>query len=155
LRRLYPRLVRYATGPLRGADVLRFLGYRTTKAGEPRRDLAGEGVTTIKELGEGAGGKDRVLNNGLKMDGKVGEVLRPENLLIDVRDFKVFRRREGVTEGPMEYLRPRKGVADLHRRAEVGARINERYAEALATVEEVTPLGELAGELGRPTTWKG
>ncbi len=43
----------------------------------------------------------------------------------------------------------------MHRRAEVGARIDERYAEALATVEEATPLGDLVRELGRPTTWKG
>jgi hypothetical protein len=156
LRRLYPRLVRYATGPLQGADVLRFLGYRTTRSGEPRRDLAGEVVTTIKELVEGTCVKHRVRNNGLKMYDKFGRVLRLENLLIDVRDFKVFRRREGgPEEGPMAYLRLRKGVADLHRRAEVGARFNVRYAEALATVEEATPLGELVGELGRPTTWKG
>jgi hypothetical protein len=155
LRRLYPRLVRYAIGPLQGTDVLRFLGYRVTRAGEPRKDLAGEVVTTIKELVEGTCVKHRVRNNGLKMYDKFGQVLRLENLLIDVRDFKVFRRREGVTDGPMEYLRLRKGVADLHRRAEVGARINERYAEALATVEEATPVGELAAELGRPTTWKG
>src|SRR5262249_2697844 len=68
---------------------------------------------------------------------------------------KVFRGRAGDTDGPMEYLRLRKGVADIHRRAEVGARINERYAEALATVEDPTPLGELAGDLGEPMTWKG
>src|SRR5262249_28515558 len=156
LRRLYPRLVRYATGPLRGADVLRFLGYRVTKAGEPRRDLAGEVVTTIKELVEGACVKHRVLNDGLKMYDKFGQVLRLEDLPVNVRDFKVFRMREGSPEeGPMAYLRLRKGVADLHRRAEGGARINERYAEALATVEEATPLGESACELGRPRTWKG
>jgi hypothetical protein len=155
LRRLYPRLVRYATGPLQSTDVLRFLGYRTTKSGEPRRDLAGEVVTTIKELVEGTCVKHRVLQNGLKMSDKFGQVLRLENLLINVRDFKVFRMREGSTDGPMEYLRLRKGVADLHRRAEVGARINERYAEALATVEEATPLGDLVRDLGRPTTWKG
>ena len=155
LRRLYPRLVRYATGPLQSTDVLRFLGYRVTQSGEPRRDLAGEVVTAIKELVEGTCVKHRVLQNGLKMYDKFGQVLRLENLLINVRDFKVFRMREGSTAGPMEYLRLRKGVADMHRRAEVGARINERYAEALATVEEATPLGELARELGRPTTWKG
>jgi hypothetical protein len=155
LRRLYPRLVRYATGPLQSTDVLRFLGYRVTKSGEPRRDLAGEVVTTIKELVEGTCVKHRVLNNGLKMYDKFGQVLRLENLLINVRDFKVFRAREGDTDGPMGYLRLRKGVADMHRRAEVGAKINERYAAALATVEEATPLGELARDLGQPTTWKG
>ena len=46
-------------------------------------------------------------------------------------------------------------MADIHRRAELGAKINERYAEALATVEDPTPLGELARDLGKPTTWKG
>jgi hypothetical protein len=155
LQRLYPRLVQYATGPLQSTDVLRFLGYRVTKAGAPRRDLAGEVVTTIKELVEGTCVKHRVRNNGLKMYDKFGQVLRLENLLIDVRDFKVFRMREGSTDGPMEYLGLRKGVADMHRRAEVGARINERYATALATVDDATPLGEMARDLGRPTKWKG
>jgi hypothetical protein len=155
LGRLDPRLVQYATGPLQSTDVLRFLGYRVTQSGQPRRDLAGEVVTTIKELVEGTCVKHRVRQNGLKMYDKFGQVLRLENLLINVRDFKVFRMREGSTDGPRESLRLRKGVADLHRRAEVGAKINERYAEALATVEEATPLGELARDLGRPTTWKG
>jgi hypothetical protein len=155
LQRLYPRLVHYATEQLRGTDVLRFMGYQVTKSGQPRRDFAGEVVTTIKELVEGTCVKHRVLQNGLKMYDKFGQVLRLENLLINVRDFKVYRRREGSPEGPMEYLRLRKGVADMHRRAELGAKINERYAEALATVEEPTPLGELAKDLGKPTSWKG
>jgi hypothetical protein len=155
LRRLYPRLVPYATGPFQATDVLRFFGYRVTKSGPPRRDLAGEVVTTVKELVEGTCVKHRVLQNSLKMYDKFGQVLRLENLLINVRDFKVLRMREGETDGPMEYLRLRKGVADIHRRAELGAKINERYAEALATVEDPTPLGELAGDLGKPTTWKG
>ena len=43
----------------------------------------------------------------------------------------------------------------MHRRAELGEKINERYAAALATVEDQTPLGELARDLGKPTTWKG
>jgi hypothetical protein len=155
LRRIYPRLVQYASGPLRATDLLRFFGYRVTKSGQPRRDLAGEVVTTVKELVEGTCVKHRVLQNSLKMYDKFGQVLRLEDLLIDVRDFKVFRTREGETDGPMEYLRLRKGVADIHRRAELGAKINDRYAEALATVADPTPLGELVGDLGEPTTWKG
>jgi hypothetical protein len=155
LRRLDPRRVRSATGPLRGADGLRFRGDRTTRSGEPRRDPAGEVVSTIEELVEGTCAKHRVRQDGLKRSDKFGPVLRPETLLIDVRDFKVFRMREGSTEGPMQYLRSREGVADRHRRAAVGARINERSAEARAKVAEATPLGESARELGRPTTGKG
>jgi hypothetical protein len=155
LQRLYPRLVNYATGPLQCTDVLRFMGYRVTKSGQVPRNFAGEVVTTIKDLVEGTCVKHRVLQNSLKMYDKFGQVLRLENLLVNVRDFKVFRMREGDSDGPMEYLRLRKGVADMHRRAELGEKINERYAAALATVETPTPLGELTRDLGKPTTWKG
>jgi hypothetical protein len=155
LQRLYPRLVQYATGPLQSTDLLRFMGYRVTKSGQVPRNFAGEVVTTVKELVEGTRVRHQVLQNSLKMSDKFGQVLRLENLLINVRDFKVFRMREGDSDGPMEYLRLRKGVADMHRRAELGEKINERYAAAMATVEDPTPLGELARDLGKPTTWKG
>jgi hypothetical protein len=155
LQRLYPQWVHYATELLQSGDILRFLGYRVTKAGRRRGGLPGEVVTTIKELVEGTRVKHRVAQNSVKMYDKFGQVLRLENLVINVCTFKVFRRREGDSEGPLEYLRLRKGVADIHRRAEVGQKINERYAAALATVEDKTPLSELAEDLGRPTTWKG
>ncbi len=101
LQRLYPQLVHFATELLQSTDVLRFMGYRVTKSGRPRRDFAGEVVTTIKELVEGTCIKHRALQNLLKMYDKFGQVLRLENLLINVRDFKVFRRREGDSDGPM------------------------------------------------------
>jgi hypothetical protein len=155
LQRLYPRLVQHATGPLQSTDVLRFMGYRVTKSGHVPGNFAGEVVTKIKELVEGTCVKHRVLQNSLKMYDKFGQVLRLENLLINVRDFKVFRMREGDSDGPMEYLRLRKGVADIHRRAELGEKINERYAEALATVEDAVPLAELTRGLGKAAMWKG
>ncbi len=46
-------------------------------------------------------------------------------------------------------------MADIHRRAELGQRINERLADSLATVEDKTPLCELVKDLGKPTKWKG
>jgi hypothetical protein len=155
LQRLYPQLVHYSTSLLKSTDVLRFMGYHVTKAGRPRLDFADEVVTTIKELVEGTCVKHRVAQNLLKMYDKSGQILRLENLLINVRDFKVYRRREGDSDGPMEYLRLRKSVADIHRRAQLGQTINERFANALATVEDKTPLGELVQDLGRPTKWKG
>ena len=54
----------------------------------------------------------------------------------------------------MEYLRLEGGGGHPSPRG-AGRKINERYAEALATVEDPTPLGELVGDLGKPTTWKG
>ena len=49
----------------------------------------------------------------------------------------------------------RKGVADLHRRAQVSRKATERYAESLATIADKTPLGEIAEKLSRPVPWKG
>jgi len=35
----------------------------------------------------------------------------------DPEDFKVYRRPEGSPDSPLAWLRMRKGIADLHRRA--------------------------------------
>ena len=55
---------------------------------------------------EGTCVKHRALQNSLKMYDKFGQVLRLENLLINVRDFKVFRRREGDQGLPTTFSGP-------------------------------------------------
>lgn len=155
LARLYPRLVQHSITTLQSSDVLRFLGYRLRQDGKPREDLAGEVTTRIKKLVEGICVKHRVNNNQVKMYDKFGEVLRLETSLHDVREFKVYRTKETDPDGEMSYLRMRKGVADLHQRAEVSRKVNERCAASLATVEEKTTLGELTADLGKPARWKG
>jgi hypothetical protein len=155
LARLYPRLVQHAMMTLQSTDVMRFMGYRVRQDGKPREDLAGEVTTHIKQLVEGICVKHHVNNNLLKMYDKFGEVLRLETSLRDVRAFKVYRTSENDPDGEMSYLRMRKGVADLHQRAEVSRKVNDRYAASLGTVEEKTTLGELTKDLGKATTWKG
>ena len=49
----------------------------------------------------------------------------------------------------------RKGIADLKRRTEVSQAINNRYLDALASIEDTTALGDLTRDLCRPTSWKG
>ena len=49
----------------------------------------------------------------------------------------------------------RKGIADLHRRTEVSQAANDRYLQALASVENTTSLGELTARLCRPTKRNG
>ena len=49
----------------------------------------------------------------------------------------------------------RKGVADLHRRAQVSAKINDRYLNSLATVEEKQTLAEVTKDMGQRVEWKG
>jgi hypothetical protein len=152
---LYPHFVQHAYATLQSTDVLRFMGYQVRQDGKPSLSMGGEVLTKIQELTEGIRVKFEHQGNLLKMYDKYGVVLRLENLLRDERHFKVLRHREGDSEGELEYLRMRKGVADLHSRAEVGARINERLAASLATVAEKTSLGELTKELGERQEWKG
>ncbi len=155
LQLLYPQLVHFATELLQSTDVLRFMGYRVTKFWSASSRFCWRG----RNDHQGVDGRDVCqaprASEPAEDVRQFGQILRLENLLINVRDFKVYRRREGDRTGPMEYLRLRKGVADMQRRAELGRKINERYAEALTTVEDKTPLGELVQNLGQPTKWKG
>lgn len=155
LARIYPRFVHHAVATLQSTDLLRFMGYRVRQDGKPRADLAGEVTTRIKELVEGTCVKHRVNDNQLKMYDKFGELVRLETLFHNVRDFKVYRTLENDPDGKMAYRRMRKGVADLHQRAEVSRQVNERYAASLATVEDKTTLGELTKDLGKARRWQG
>ena len=65
----------------------------------------------------------------------VGSVLRAEGAITGVADFRVYRPKEGEPGGDVAWRPLRRGIADLHRRAEVSRRA-ERYLDALATVEQ-------------------
>ncbi len=134
---------------------MRFMGYRVRQDGRPREDLAGEVTTRVNELVEGTRVKHQALDNLLKMYDKFGVVLRLETLLRDVRHYKVFRTKENDPDGPLQYLRMRQGVADLHQRAEVSRKITERHVESLATIEAKQPLKEVTDDLGQRKIWKG
>ena len=95
-------------------------------------------VSDLKERPEGVRLKHRVNSNSVKMYDKQGSVLRVETTLNDVSDLKVYRPKEGDEEGDKDWRPMRKGVADLHRRAEVSQKANERYLEAQAAVAELT-----------------
>ena len=156
---LYPRLLWHGIHSLHSRDVLRFLGKRLTQAGEVPGWFRGEVTTDVKERPEGMRLKHRVGANSVKMYDKaytaVGAALRLEATINDVKDFKSYRTTEGDEQGVKAWRPLRKGIADLHRRAEVSHQATERYAESLATLEDRTPLAELAEPLCQPTTWKG
>ena len=82
-------------------------------------------------------------------------MLRIETTLNDTRDFKVYRAKEGDEDGPRSWRILRQGLADLPRRTEVCAQVNDRYLSSPATVEDPTPLGQLTETLCRPVPWKG
>jgi hypothetical protein len=153
LAQFYPTWVQHAYATLHGRDLLQFMNYRLRPDGWPV--AAGEVKTTIKELVEGTCVRHHVMRNLLKMYDKQMSVLRVESALADLEHFKVFRTKEGDEQGPRSYRRLRKGVADLHRRAEVSQKINDRYVASLASVAEPQTLAEVTKDLGKRTTWKG
>jgi hypothetical protein len=153
LGKVYSLFVQHAYATLRGRDLLQFMNYRVRPDGRPF--ALGEVKTTIKELVEGMCVRHHVLRNLLKMYDKMMSVLRIESMLLDLEHFKVFRTKEGDENGPMSYRRLRKGVADLHRRAEVSEKINDRYLSSLATVEEKQTLAEVTKGMGQRVEWKG
>lgn len=152
---LYPTLVRHGMQTLGSRDVMRFLGKRVPNAGGIDKSFKGEVVTDLKERAEGVRVKHRVKRNAIKMYDKQGSVLRVETTLNDARDLKVYRPKEGDgPDAPKRWRPMRKGVADLHRRAEVCQAANERYFNSLASVGQTTPLGQLAAKVCRPVRWK-
>jgi hypothetical protein len=149
LEQVYPRLLRYAVTTFGAVDVLRFLGQPVPVSGKVPHDRRHEVSSNLKERLEGMRLKHWLNGNSVKLYDKVS-VLRAETLIRDPGDFKVFRPAEGDPDGPKAWRPLRKGVADLHRRAEVSQAANDRYAQALAAVHDGTALRELAEPLCRP-----
>ncbi|MBN2193413.1 MAG: hypothetical protein JW751_11410, partial [Polyangiaceae bacterium] len=64
----------------------------------------------------------------------------------------MYRTTEGKGRCAKQWLPLRKGVADLHRLAEVSQASNDRYAEALCAGDCSEPLAQLLRKLVVPTT---
>lgn len=151
LSRLYPRLVRHALTTFDSKDVLRFLGQLPII----RRDSTAEIVSSLASRPEGTRIKHARNRNSVKMYDKQETVLRVETTINNPRELKVLRAKEGEPEGRKQWLQLRKGVADMHRRAEVSQKSNERYLEALSAIDQSASLGETVRPLCQRTRWKG
>lgn len=141
----------YAMTHFASGDVLRFLG----RCPSVRRYAASEIVSTLRTRPEGTRVRHGINGNSVKMYDKQGSVLRIETTINDPRDMKVFRHKEGEPQGRKSWQRLRKGVADLHRRAQISQNSNARYLEALAVVEHSESLGQTVAALCQPATYKG
>lgn len=151
LARVYPNLLRHATTTFGSRDVLRFLG----QAPVVHRNTTREIISSTLTRPEGTRVKHAINRNSIKMYDKQQSVLRVETTINNPRDMKVYRAKEGDDGGQKAWLRLRKGVADLHRRAEVSQKSNERYLETLAAVEHDEPLGDTVRPICQPTEWRG
>jgi hypothetical protein len=159
LRRLYPLLLRHGMTSLGSDDVLRFLGRQIPAQGKVPGTIRAEVTSAVKSRPEGVRIKHRVNSNSVKAYDKAytaqRAVLRAETTLNDVSDLKVYRSKEGGPEAEKDWRRLRRGVADLQRRAQVSQAANERYLEALTSVDDGATLEERLLRITAPATWKG
>jgi len=149
LSAIYPALVRGGISAFGSKDVLRFLGKK------PNPNFRGEVTSDYRCREEGVRLKHFVKKNSVKVYNKQGSVLRVETTINHAHDFKVFRPKEGDPDGPLSWRYMRKGIADLYRRAQVSHQSNERYLDALASLDTDLPLRDLVGPVCRPCRWKG
>jgi len=159
LRRLFPSLVEHGMTSFSSPDVMKFLAHRVTPQGQVHGNFQGEVCTDLKRRSEGARVKHRVDRNSVKMYDKVhsgpGSVLRIEMTMNNEKAFRVYRPKEGEPNGDKQWRRMRRGLADLHRRGEVSQHINERYLDALASVDDSARVREILGPVEKRTHWKG
>jgi hypothetical protein len=147
LAAIYPALVLHGITSFSSPDVMRFLGRKVHGAFE------GEIISDFKNRPEGIRIKHRVGPNSVKLYDKQGSVLRAETTINGTYDFKVFRPAEGDPKGRKSWRPMRKGIADLQRRANVSDASNNRYLDALASVDTSIPLGTMVGKICQPTQW--
>ncbi len=159
LRRLFPLWLRHAVLTFQSADVLKFLGKRLTAQGETPLNVSAEITTSLKRRQPGVRIKHWYGSNSLKAYDKayhsLGSTLRAEMTMQDPEPFKVYRRPEGQPDDPPKWYRLRQGVADMHRRAEICEKANQRYLDALSVVDTDTTLEELFAAIQRPVKWQG
>lgn len=155
LAAIYPHLVAHGIKHFGSADVLRFLGRRVNASGSIPARFSGEVISDLRERPEGLRIKHRVNRNSIKLYDKQGSVLRVETTIDQPAEFKVFRPKGADEEGAPGWHPLRRGIADLHRRAQVSQAANDRYLDALASVEQKTPLSALVDRVCRPVTDAG
>lgn len=129
LAAIYPALTRGSIALFGAKDVMRFLGQ------PPHWNLQGEVTSSFKHRVEGIRVKHYVKFNSVKAYDKHGSVLRIETTINDPRPFKVLRTKTNDPDGPKSRQYIRRSVADLFHRAQASQTVNNRYADALASIE--------------------
>jgi len=151
---LYDRLIRHGMSTLGSVEVMRFLGSKVPAHGGVHAGFKGQVVSDVRTRPEGIRIKHRRDRNAIKMYNKQSSVLRVETIINQPRDFKTFRPKEGDPGGEKQWRYLRRGVADLHRRAQVSQAANDRYLESMAAIDQPEPLAKLIAPLCRPVRRK-
>jgi len=149
LAAIYPALALHAMKHFQSPDVMRFLGRKA------HGNFTGELTTSFKDRTEGVRVKHWVRGNSIKMYDKGASVLRVETTIANPQPFKVLRPADDRPDADLAWKPLRKGVADLHRRAEVSQRANDTYLDALSAVDDTSPLSAIFDQVARPVTKAG
>jgi len=160
LKRLMPVLVRHGTLSFSSADVMRYFGRKVNLSGAIPANFNGTLETNLKRRQQGERVKYRMNGNPAKFYDKayseIGSVLRgAQTTLNTVQDFRVYRPKEGGSERDLRWRPLRKGIADLHRRAEISQKTNDRLLNALASVDDSQSVEELTAGIQKHTHCKG
>ena len=160
LQRLYPQLVHLGMTSFSSPDVLRFMGKRVTRQGTAMGRHEVPVSSDLKVRPNGVRIKHRLGANSIKLYDKaydeLGAVLRPEITITDTTLFRVYRPKNGDSDvSHLQWRVMRRGLADLHRRAEVSQKALDCYGDALAAVDDSTTLQELTAQLERRVRWHG
>ncbi|MCL2624156.1 MAG: winged helix-turn-helix domain-containing protein [Planctomycetaceae bacterium] len=150
LQAIYPSLVRGAMESFDCREVMRFLGRK-----QLNRFPEGEVTSDYGERYEGIRIKHVSQKNSVKAYDKAGSILRIETTINNVRPFRAFRPLENDPDGAATWHPMRRGVADMHRCAEVSQAANDRYGEALAAIDTSQTIGDWAAELSKGFVKKG
>jgi len=160
LKRLMPLLVRHGMLSFSSDDVMRYFGRKVNQSGAIPANFSGTLETDLKRRQEGERVKYRMNGNSAKFYDKayseIGSVLRgAETTINTVQDFRSYRAKEGGPEEDLQWRPMRKGIADLHRRAEVSQKANERLLNALASVDDGRSVEELTSTIQKRTSLGG
>ncbi len=151
---IFPSLLRYGLITAQSPHILRFLGRRSNEGA--LRDRAPEEVKTdVRKRYEGMRLKHWINQNSIKMYNKAGSVLRIETTINSTREFKVFRHPNDDESRPASWQKMRKGVSDMHRRAQISEGCNKRYAEHLAAASVKESLYDCAQHVCEPVCKDG
>lgn len=154
LNSIFPSLLRYGLISAQSSTVMRFFG-KSVRDGKFRGRAPDEVSTDLRKRYEGMRLKHCVNRNSIKMYNKAGSILRLETTINSTREFKVFRHPNDDHSRPAAWQKMRKGVSDLHRRAQISDGCNQRYAEHLAAASIKETLLQCAQDICAHTVRNG
>lgn len=144
LAALYPSLARFAITDLGSRDTMRYLGKPLVAT------FRGEIVTNYKLRPDGICVRHAAAGNSIKMYDKQGSVLRVETTSNRPGEFKTRRRADGDPDSERKLRPVRKGIADIKARVHASAAANDRYLDALATVDSDKTVEDVLANVLRP-----